>query len=43
MSKPLMLRVLDILFSKSDLNISEIYIEHNLYIKGFIFKRYDYS
>ena len=35
MAKPLMLRVLDdILFSKSDLNISEIYIEHLSLLKG---------
>lgn len=39
MSKPLMLRVLDdILFSKSDLNISEIYIEHNSILKGLFLK-----
>ena len=35
MAKPLMLRVLDdILFSKSDLNISEIHIEHFSLLKG---------
>lgn len=39
MSKPLMLRVLDdILFSKSDLNISEIYIEENSLLKGIFLK-----
>lgn len=39
MSKPLMLRVLDdILFSKSDLSISEIYIEHNSLLKGMFLK-----
>jgi voltage-gated potassium channel len=39
MSKPLMLRVLDdILFSKSDLSISEIYIEENSLLKGMFLK-----
>ena len=39
MSKPLMLRVLDdILFSKSDLSISEIYIEDNSLLKGMFLK-----
>ncbi len=39
MSKPLMLRVLDdILFSKSDLNISEIYIEKTSLLKGTFLK-----
>ncbi len=39
MSKPLMLRVLDdILFSKSDLNISEIYIEETSLLKGTFLK-----
>lgn len=39
MSKPLMLRVLDdILFSKSDLNISEIYIEETSLLKGVFLK-----
>ena len=38
-SKPLMLRVLDeILFSKSDLNISEIYIEETSLLKGTFLK-----
>ena len=38
-SKPLMLRVLDeILFSKSDLNISEIYISENSLLKGIFLK-----
>ena len=44
MSKPLMLRVLDdILFSKSDLSISEIYIEENSLLKRNVSKRYDCS
>lgn len=39
MSKPLMLRVLDdILFSKSDLNISEIYVEDHSLLKGLFLK-----
>lgn len=39
MSKPLMLRVLDdILFSKSDLNISEIYIEETSLLLGVFLK-----
>jgi len=39
MSKPLMLRVLDdILFSKSDLNISEIHIENDSQLKGIFLK-----
>ncbi|MEZ4694670.1 MAG: NAD-binding protein [Aliarcobacter sp.] len=39
MSKPLMLKVLDeILFSKSDLNISEIYINKNSLLNGVFFK-----
>ena len=39
MSKPLMLRVLDdILFSKSDLNISEIYIEETSLLQGVFLK-----
>ena len=39
LSKPLMLKVLDdILFSKSDLNISEIYIEEESLLKGIYLK-----
>lgn len=39
MTKPLMLKVLDeILFSKSDLNISEIYITKNSLLNGVYFK-----
>lgn len=39
LSKPLMLRVLDdILFSKSDLNISEIYIGNNSRLNGLFLK-----
>lgn len=39
MTKPLMLKVLDeILFSKSDLNISEIYINKNSILNGTFFK-----